>query len=433
SRTRTTPPLSAYLVVIPRHRQAEAIIAHPTSGAVFPASFHSQQFQYTRENKNREIYEENGFLVIKNLVTDADIQHLRDEFDRICKKVKPLGLMVMKDETIAKSQYMPSEKVTTKVQDFQEDKELFRYCTLPEILKYVECFTGPNVMAMHAMLINKPPDSGRRHPVRSALFPLRPSNNIFCAWKAMENIDRNNGCLVREGLTSCSTGSKTMTEITPGQGFQKAISHHFADANRHYINVNGTNQENIGKEVLGWQHQDNHPVFKCPSICVPQCQDIPPMDAVIVDSYISTKNVYFPPGEEIASFLSNSDERIANHTVIYLHGNDWQLDRDVVHRSTEASKGLLINWHLADHISNTKRSIQIQISEPIPRAFEFDIEQVVSPAKEFVLNIIIIAIITIIIILVYIPPDYQSSIFLEPTHMTKGFGSVQTDSAFHAA
>lgn len=102
-------------------------------------------------------------------MTDADIQHLRDEFDRICKKVKLLGLMVMKDETIVKSQYMPSEKVTIKVQDLQEDKELFRYCTLPEILKNVECFTGPNVMAMHAMLINKPPDSDRRHPVRHLL------------------------------------------------------------------------------------------------------------------------------------------------------------------------------------------------------------------------------------------------------------------------
>ena len=29
-----------------------------------------------------------------------------------------------------------------------------------QILKYVQCFTGDNVMAMHTMLINKPPDSG---------------------------------------------------------------------------------------------------------------------------------------------------------------------------------------------------------------------------------------------------------------------------------
>lgn len=34
-------------------------------------------------------------------------------------------------------------------------------CAFPcQILKYVECFTGPNIMAMHTMLINKPPDAG---------------------------------------------------------------------------------------------------------------------------------------------------------------------------------------------------------------------------------------------------------------------------------
>lgn len=39
----------------------------------------------------------------------------------------------MKDVSIAKSGYAPSEKVINKVQDFQEDEELFRYCSLPEV------------------------------------------------------------------------------------------------------------------------------------------------------------------------------------------------------------------------------------------------------------------------------------------------------------
>ena len=34
------------------------------------------------------------------------------------------------------------------------------------------------------------------------------------------------------------------------QGFRKAISCHFAGANCHYIDVKGTSQENIEKEVL---------------------------------------------------------------------------------------------------------------------------------------------------------------------------------------
>ncbi|XP_034500025.1 phytanoyl-CoA dioxygenase, peroxisomal [Ailuropoda melanoleuca] len=148
-------------------RSAGAAVAHPTSGAVSPNSFQTPQFQYTRDNnvlslEQRQFYEENGYLVIKNLVSDADIKRFRNEFERICKgEVKPEQMMIMRDVTIAKSEYAPSERTVSKVQDFQEDEELFRYCTLPEILKYVECFTGPNIMAMHTMLINKPPDSGK--------------------------------------------------------------------------------------------------------------------------------------------------------------------------------------------------------------------------------------------------------------------------------
>uniref|UniRef100_A0A8C5YFA1 Phytanoyl-CoA dioxygenase, peroxisomal n=1 Tax=Microcebus murinus TaxID=30608 RepID=A0A8C5YFA1_MICMU len=186
---------------------AEAAVAHPTLGSSSFANFHPQQFQYTLDNnvlslEQRKFYEENGFLLIKNLVSDEDIQRFQNEFEKICRQeVKPLGLHIMRDVTISKSEYDPkNEQMVCKIQDFQEDEELFRYCTLPEILKYVECFTGPNIMAMHTMMINKPPDSGKktsRHPLHQDLhyFPFRPTDRIVCAWTAMEHIDRNNGCL----------------------------------------------------------------------------------------------------------------------------------------------------------------------------------------------------------------------------------------------
>ncbi|XP_036921819.1 phytanoyl-CoA dioxygenase, peroxisomal [Sturnira hondurensis] len=284
---------------------AEAVIAHPTSGALPLASSDPQQFQYTLDNnvlslEQRKFYEENGFIVIKNLVSDADIERFRNEFERICKQeVKPLGLKIMKDVTIATSEYPISEKAVSKVQHFQEDEELFRYCTLPEILKYVECFTGPNIMALHTMLINKPPDSGKktsRHPLHQDLhyFPIRPSNKIVCAWTAMEHIDRNNGCLVVlpgthkytlqphdypqweggvnmmfYGIQDCDKNNARVHLVmekgdtvffhpllihgsgrNKTQGFRKAISCHYASADSYYIDVKGTSQENIEKEIM---------------------------------------------------------------------------------------------------------------------------------------------------------------------------------------
>lgn len=55
----------------------------------------------------------------------------------------------------------------------QFDPVLSQYFRLPEILHYVEAFTGPDIMSMHTMLINKPPDPGTkssRHPMHQGTY-----------------------------------------------------------------------------------------------------------------------------------------------------------------------------------------------------------------------------------------------------------------------
>ncbi|KAK7823892.1 hypothetical protein U0070_020563 [Myodes glareolus] len=240
--------------------------------------------KYTLDNnvlslEQRQFYEENGFLVIKKLISDEDIERFRAEFERICRKeVATPGMIVMRDVAIAKLDCELNEKVVSKVQDFQENKELFRYCSLPEVLKYVECFTGPNIMAMHTMLINKPSDTGKktsRHPLHQDLhyFPFRPSDRIVCAWTAMEHTDRNNGCLggvnkMYHGILDYKQdNNRVYVEMEKGdtvffhpllihgsgrnktQGFRKAISCHYASSDCHYIDVKGTSQESIEDEV----------------------------------------------------------------------------------------------------------------------------------------------------------------------------------------
>ncbi|XP_072235198.1 phytanoyl-CoA dioxygenase, peroxisomal [Leuresthes tenuis] len=247
----------------------------------------------------RAFYEENGFLLIKNLVSEEEIERFRKEFERICRReVQVPGLVVMRDVSILKSEFVPDQKAVSKLQDFQESPALFQYCSLPQILKYVECFTGPNVMAMHTMLINKPPDAGNktsRHPMHQDLhyFPFRPSDRIVCAWTAMEKVNRQNGCLVvlpgthqgtllehdypewEGGVNKMYHGvrdydpkqPRVYMEMEKGdtvffhpllihgsgmnqtQGFRKAISCHYASSDCYYIDVKGTTQENIENEV----------------------------------------------------------------------------------------------------------------------------------------------------------------------------------------
>lgn len=108
-------------------------------------------------------------------------------------------MTVQKEVTVAKEDQ--NENTVYKLQELFTDDVLFDYCRYDPILDYVQCFTGPNIMAMHTMLINKPPDPGTkssRHPLHQDLhyFPFRPADRIVAAWTAMEKINRANGCLV---------------------------------------------------------------------------------------------------------------------------------------------------------------------------------------------------------------------------------------------
>ncbi|KAK7895963.1 hypothetical protein WMY93_021288 [Mugilogobius chulae] len=255
--------------------------ASPTAAQAYTAT-QPLNFSYSLDNnlltpEQRLFYEENGYLLIKNLVSHEDIDKFRQEFERICRQeVEVPGLIVMRDVAIAKSEFVPDQKAVSKLQDFQEDPDLFRYCSLPQILKYVECFTGPNIMAMHTMLINKPPDAGKktsRHPMHQDLhyFPFRPAHRIVCAWTAMETVNRQMAGGVNKmyhGVRDYSPDHpRVHLEMEKGdtvffhpllihgsgmnqtKGFRKAISCHYAAADCYYIDVKGTTQENIEQEV----------------------------------------------------------------------------------------------------------------------------------------------------------------------------------------
>ena len=238
-------------------------------------------------------------MVIPNLVDKNLLDDCRQRFLDIVDGVVDAGaILKMKDLSLKDLKGLPNERVYNKIQDFVWDEVLAQFIQLPELLDYVQCFTGPNIRAVHTMLINKPPDSGSRtsrHPMHQDLhyFPFRPEDRIVAAWTAMEKIDDTNGCLVvnpgtHKGLLlqhdypndGAVNGmyhgvrGKDDLERAPlhmekgdtvffhpllihGSGtnlsgrFRKAISCHYSTSDCHYIDVTGTTQENIAKEVMG--------------------------------------------------------------------------------------------------------------------------------------------------------------------------------------
>lgn len=283
-------------------KSSQSLSPSPSSGYVAPSSYvytlNSSQDKLTPEQ--RKFYEDNGFLVIRGLVGKEDLEKYRMRFEQICRgEVEVPGMTIMRDVAIAKSEFVADQRAVTKIQTWHTDEVLWQFCALPQIVDYVECFLGPNVVAMHTMLINKPPDPGKlssRHPMHQDLhyFPFRPADRIVCAWTAMERVNRENGCLVvlpgshkgkllqhdypewEGGVNKMYHGVRDYNpdhprvhlEMEAGdtvffhpilihgsganktQGFRKAISCHYATGDCHFIDLKGTVQENIADEVL---------------------------------------------------------------------------------------------------------------------------------------------------------------------------------------
>ncbi|XP_044737746.1 phytanoyl-CoA dioxygenase, peroxisomal-like [Chrysoperla carnea] len=259
-------------------------------------------YKYTLDNpilsrEQRDFYEENGFLVFRKLVDDDLLERCRQHFVDLCEGRYPKGPMTLMKDVSLRNTGAKGEYLYNKVQDIAFDPVFEQYILYPKILDIVECFTGPNIAAVHTMLINKPPDSGKetsQHPLHQDLhyFPFRPADRIVASWTAMEPVTVDNGCLFvlpgshREPLQRHEYPDAAVNkgyhgirgydhrpkvnllmdkgdtvffhpQLIHGSGvnvttnFRKAISCHYAASDCYFIDVHGTTQENIAKEVEG--------------------------------------------------------------------------------------------------------------------------------------------------------------------------------------
>ncbi|KAF1755647.1 hypothetical protein GCK72_012097 [Caenorhabditis remanei] len=256
--------------------------------------------------EQKQFYQKNGYVLVRKCIGREELNKYEERFNAICEsKVKPpASMLVMKDVSLAKKVTPDSIDAITKLQDFCDEPVLFSYCEHPRVTDVVRDLIGSSpesrIQAMHTMLINKPPDTGKltsRHPMHQDLiyFPWRPADLTICAWTAMEKINKKNGCLqvvpgtqtqpLKEhdypdwegGVNKAYYGIKDYDLSLPREyvemdagdtvffhpnlfhgsganrsdGFRKAISCHFANYDHtKYIDVKGTIQEETGKQIV---------------------------------------------------------------------------------------------------------------------------------------------------------------------------------------
>ena len=185
------------LEVLKNHLQGSGNMPCASPIAVVPDINH-----YPVTSEDIRCYNENGFFVVPKLYHQEELDVYKERFIDLCSGKggrKPGMLTLMKD--VASLDKPQSQYTVNKIQHFQWDDVLSKYLSHPEVLDVVESLIGRDIMAMHTMLINKPPDTGKmtsRHPLHQDLwyFPFRPADKIVCAWTAMERVHRENGCLV---------------------------------------------------------------------------------------------------------------------------------------------------------------------------------------------------------------------------------------------
>lgn len=132
---------------------------HPTTAASSSSSLHTSRYRYTVDPSGvlspsqRQQYEEKGYILIKKLVSEDEIERWRARFVAIANgEIEPPATMtVMRDVAIAKRKEK-GEKAITKIQDWQDDPVLFSYCSHPHVIKYVEAIIGGDFKSVHTMV-----------------------------------------------------------------------------------------------------------------------------------------------------------------------------------------------------------------------------------------------------------------------------------------
>lgn len=244
----------------------------------------------------RDFYEENGYIIFKNLVNHDLLDKCQQKFLDICeKKTQHNAMLVMKDQSLKHDKNINGEYLINKIQDWLNDDLLYEYACDKSVVNIVSSIIGKEITGINSMIINKPPNAAAEfssHPLHQDLhyFPMRPSHKIVASWTAMERIDELNGCLFvipgshklalldhhyprdsKYNLYHIATGYENAPTVNvvmekgdtiffhplllhgsgpnKSKGFRKAISVHYANSLCKFIDVTGTNQADVALEV----------------------------------------------------------------------------------------------------------------------------------------------------------------------------------------
>ncbi|RXZ84007.1 phytanoyl-CoA dioxygenase family protein [Paenibacillaceae bacterium] len=150
------------------------------------------------EQINVDFYKENGYLLVKGVFNQTEVEAMRGAVERIIQR----AAKAKADTNSAwQGDYLPPEQLKKLVlKGFHDvhyhDASFMRAVIHPNITRVLEQIIGPNVQLHHTKMLVKPPEVGAAFPMHQdqPYFP-HDRHTMLAASVHLDNADEENGCL----------------------------------------------------------------------------------------------------------------------------------------------------------------------------------------------------------------------------------------------
>jgi phytanoyl-CoA hydroxylase len=136
-------------------------------------------------------YDRDGFVVVKNFLSEDEFHKLLNELDRYVREVVPT---LPDSAAFFHDKNLP--QTLKQLQHMGRDEFFENYRQHPRWTSLAQTLVGEPVEAQEPEWFNKPPGVGHRTPPHqdNFYFCLRPPN-VVTLWLALDDVDEENGCL----------------------------------------------------------------------------------------------------------------------------------------------------------------------------------------------------------------------------------------------
>lgn len=148
--------------------------------------------------KDVQFYNENGYLLVKNVFNSEQVEEMRGALERIIERAAKGN----KDDNHAwQGDFLPPEELKKLVlKGFHDvhyhDASFAKAVMHSNMVDVLKKLIGPNVLLHHTKMLVKPPENGAAFPMHQD-YPYFPhiNNTMLAASVHLDDADQENGCL----------------------------------------------------------------------------------------------------------------------------------------------------------------------------------------------------------------------------------------------